>query len=96
MKTGALLVIALLSAAPAFAHEASPAQAKLHRHAPSSFDKQPKAGTWAKCAVSGDIFQVGEETEFATHDGRVYAFCCPDCKPDFLKNPAKFAGRKKG
>ena len=27
----------------------------------------------------------------ATYEGRVYAFCCPDCKPDFDKDPAKYA-----
>jgi len=31
---------------------------------------------------------VGKETKFATYGGRVYAFCCTDCKPDFDKDPA--------
>ena len=95
-----LILAALLAAAPAIAHEGdhdhgkSAAQAKKEKpkDAPKSFDKQPPVGTWARCAVSGDIFQVGPETDFATYNGRVYAFCCPDCKPDFLKNPAKYAG----
>ena len=95
MKTGAILVAALLSSAPVFAHEAAPAEAKQHQDAPRSFDKQPPVGTWAKCPVSGDIFEVDKDTEFATQQGRVYAFCCPDCKPDFLKNPAKFTDKKK-
>ena len=56
----------------------------------------PEVGTWAKCAVSGDVFQVDAETGFATRDGRVHAFCCPECKPGFLKNPAKFTGPKQG
>ena len=91
----ALLLAVLLCGGPAFAHETGKTETKQPRHAPRSFDRQPPAGTWAKCAVSGDIFQVDEDTQFATHGGRVYAFCCPECKPDFLKSPAKFADPKK-
>src|ERR1700682_3836967 len=61
---------------------------------PTSFEKQPAPGAWAKCPVSGEVFRVGPDTEFATYDGRVYAFCCPDCKPDFDKDPAKFADKR--
>jgi YHS domain-containing protein len=95
-----LLLALCLAAAPAFAHEGEHeasghhAQKGAPKDAPTSFDKQPPAGTWAKCSVSGDIFKVGPETQFATYDGRVYAFCCPDCKPDFDKDPAKYAGKK--
>jgi YHS domain-containing protein len=95
MKTP-LLLAALLAAAPALAHEGEhhqPAKGE-HADAPRSFDKQPPEGTWARCAVSGDVFKVSKETEFATWEGRVYAFCCPDCKPDFVKNPGKFADKK--
>ncbi len=100
-----LLAIALVSA-PSLAHDADHhdmaqhhamgqhAKKGEHADAPTSFDKQPAAGTWAKCPVSGDVFQVGKDTEFATYDGRVYAFCCPDCKPDFDKNPAKYADKR--
>ncbi len=95
MKIGAILVAALLAPAPVFAHEKAPAEAKQHQDAPSSFDKQPPPGTWAKCSVSGDVFQVDKDTDFATHGGRVYAFCCPDCRPDFLKSPAKYTDKKK-
>jgi YHS domain-containing protein len=92
-----LLVAAVLAALPAYAHDMPGGHAHhstKHADAPKSFDKQPPAGTWARCPVSGDVFQVGAGTEFATHDGRVYAFCCDDCKPDFLKNPDKYADKK--
>src|SRR5438046_3075044 len=49
---------------------------------------------WARCAVSGDVFKVGKDTTFATHEGRTYAFCCNECKPDFEKDPAKYAEKK--
>ena len=94
-----LLSLAIAAAAvtvfpsAARAHEGG-AEAKKHKGAPRSFDKQPAQGTWATCAVSGDVFQVGPDTEFATVDGRTYAFCCPDCKPDFLKDPAKYTQKK--
>lgn len=100
MKTPSLLLAALLGATPALAHDeehhapSNHAKQGEHRNAPRSFDKQPAEGTWARCAVSGDVFKVGKETQFATYQGRVYAFCCDECKPDFVKNPAKFADKK--
>jgi YHS domain-containing protein len=60
---------------------------------PTSFEKQPAPGTWAKCPVSGDVFRVSAKTEFATYEGRLYAFCSPDCKPDFEKDPARYADK---
>jgi len=87
------LACALCATAPvlAHAHEPGAKTAKLHRNAPASFAAQPAKGTWAKCPVSGDIFQVDDETQFSTYQGRVHAFCCPDCKPDFDKEPGRFA-----
>jgi YHS domain-containing protein len=93
----ALILAAALAAAPAaFGHgrPADHARKGEHRDAPTSFEKQPPPGTWAKCPVSGDVFQVAPDTEFATWNGRVYAFCCSDCKPDFDKDPAKYAAKK--
>ena len=100
MKTPPLLTAALLAAAPALAHEgdhhrpSSHAKEGDHAAAPRSFDKQPPEGTWARCPVSGDVFKVGKQTQFETYAGRVYAFCCDECKPDFVKDPVKFADKK--
>ncbi len=91
----AILTAALLAASPVFAHDhAEHAKKGEHQDAPTSFEKQPAQGTWAKCPVSGDVFRVGPDTDFYTWQGRVYAFCCPDCKPDFIKNPGKYAPAK--
>ena len=94
MKT--LLLALALASAPALAHDMPKNHAKKgqHQDAPTSFEKQPPPGTWAKCPVSGDVFKVGADTEFATYQGRVYAFCCPDCRPDFDKDPAKYADKR--
>jgi YHS domain-containing protein len=94
MKT--ILLALALASAPVLAHDMPKGHAKKGEHAdaPTSFEAQPALGTWAKCPVSGDVFQVGKDTEFATYDGRVYAFCCPDCKPDFDKDPAKYAEKR--
>ncbi len=95
-----LFLAAALAATPALAHDAdhhppsNHAGEGAHKDAPRSFDKQPAEGTWARCPVSGDVFKVGKETQFETYAGRVYAFCCEECKPDFVKNPAKFADKK--
>jgi YHS domain-containing protein len=99
MKTLFAIAAAALLAGPALAEasESKPANhaAKgAHADAPRSFDRKPEKGTWAKCAVSGDVFQVSDDTQFAEHGGRWYAFCCPDCKPDFDKDPTKFADKK--
>jgi YHS domain-containing protein len=88
-----IILAVALAASPVLAHGKAGEHAKKGKHgdAPVSFEKQPAPGTWAKCPVSGDVFRVGQETEFVTYKGRVYAFCCPDCKPDFEKDPAKYA-----
>lgn len=88
-----LLVAALLAVAPAAATAHGTARKGEHADAPRSFDRQPPKGTWARCPVSGEVFQIDSDTEFATHGGRVYAFCCPDCKPDFEKDPGKYTRR---
>jgi YHS domain-containing protein len=100
MKTIILAVV--LAASPVLAHgkaghhgKAGTPSGPRAADVPSSFEKQPGNGTWAKCPVSGEVFQVEPDTEFATYEGRVYAFCCPDCKPDFDKDPAKFAAKKR-
>ena len=91
----AVAACALLATTPLLAHQAKGSAKTVgkHRDAPSSFAAQPPKGTWAKCAVSGDLFQIDEETQFSKHQGRVYAFCCPDCKPDFDKAPGKYANK---
>jgi len=48
-------------------------------------------GTKMKCAVTGEDFTVSAKTVQIVHNGKRYAFCCPDCLPEFNKNPAKFA-----
>ena len=65
-----------------------------HSDAPRSFSSRPEVGTWAKCPVSGDVFKVGKDTRFVTHEGRVYAMCCAECAPDFEKDPSKYADKK--
>ena len=62
--------------------------------APLSFAARPANGTKARCPVAGEEFTVKEKTVCTTHEGRHYCFCCADCKPDFEKNPAKFAENK--
>jgi len=67
------------------------AEAKKHEGSPRSFESKPALGTWATCPVSGETFQIDEDTLFSTYKGRTYAFCCPGCKGDFKKHPARFA-----
>jgi YHS domain-containing protein len=95
-----LAVLCLALAMPALAHDeehhkpSNHAKKGQHQDAPRSFDTKPAVGTWARCPVSGDVFRVGPETEMTQYEGRWYAFCCDECKPDFDKDPAHFADKK--
>ncbi|MEQ8273776.1 MAG: TRASH domain-containing protein [Deltaproteobacteria bacterium] len=60
---------------------------------PTSFAEKPKAGTQAKCPVSGEVFEVEEDTVVIEHEARHYAFCCAGCDEDFKADPAKFASK---
>ena len=92
----ALLLALALTSSPVLAHGTAGHHARQGepQDAPTSFEKQPASGAWAKCPVSGDVFKVGEDTRFASYEGRVYAFCCTDCKPDFDKDPARYAEKR--
>jgi YHS domain-containing protein len=91
-----IILAVALAGAPVWAHGKAGHHAKKAEHldAPASFEAQPPPGTWAKCPVSGEIFQVDGDTRFATYNGRVYAFCGSDCRPDFEKDPAKYAEKR--
>jgi hypothetical protein len=45
----------------------------------------------ATCVVSGDTLggDMGPPIEFV-YQGQEVKFCCPDCKPKFIKNPDKY------
>lgn len=79
---------------PAHAGDTAAAKGKKASKAPASFASKPAPGTRARCAVSGEEFTVDEKTQFSTHDGRVYAFCCGECQPTFEKDPSKYAEKK--
>jgi len=97
MALGAIALLGFASSAQAHEDEspAAQAEAKKHKGAPRSFKEKPAVGTWATCPVSGETFQVDADTQFAQSGGRTYAFCCPDCKGDFEKNPEKYSTRPK-
>jgi len=48
-------------------------------------------GKAAKCPVTGEEFQVTEQTAAVKYKGKTYYFCCPGCAPTFKKTPEKFA-----
>ena len=47
-------------------------------------------GDKAHCPVTGEDFVVAASTTQVEHEGKFYAFCCPDCQPAFNKDPAKY------
>ncbi len=74
---------------------AAPAMGTATAAAPAATSDPPMiaVGTKMKCPVSGEEFTVKESTQQVVYAGKRYAFCCSDCKPDFEKNPAKFAAK---
>jgi YHS domain-containing protein len=58
-------------------------------------EKAKKAPTEVKCAVMSDhkvnIKEATAKKAFEDYKGNRYFFCCAGCKPEFKKDPAKFA-----
>lgn len=75
-------------AAPAEGHHEPAVKGEA---APMAFDGLPPVGTKATCPVEKETFVVGQKSEHSTHKGKTYVFCCADCKPEFDKEPEKFA-----
>jgi YHS domain-containing protein len=57
--------------------------------------KPEAAKTEVPCAVMKNhkvnIKDATAKKAFSDYKGRRYFFCCAGCKPDFAKNPAKYA-----
>jgi len=77
------------------AGKAGPATANADSNVPMGFAAPPKAGSKARCPVSGSAFPVSEGSERSEHDGKHYAFCCKGCKAKFDADPAKFLSKNK-
>ena len=80
-----------MAAAPA-PTTAKPAAAMSEPPAAKSFPlgAPPRIGDKAECPVTGETFVVSAATKTATHNGRIYAFCCPDCADPFKAEPTKY------
>ncbi|HJZ88998.1 MAG TPA: YHS domain-containing protein [Polyangia bacterium] len=72
------------------AHLGAQAAAGKTPGAQVAFDGMPAFGTKASCPVSKETFTVTAKTQSSTYKGKTYVFCCPECKPDFEANPAKY------
>lgn len=93
MLLGLPLLLLPLAGCDGVAH-AAPTQAASQAAAAVGDDPAvPRipVGTKMKCPVSGEDFTVKAKTQQVTYKGKRYAFCCADCRPDFEKNPAKYA-----
>jgi YHS domain-containing protein len=53
-------------------------------------DAKPKPYPFDTCLVDGmKLGSMGDPYVFA-YQGQEIKFCCPDCKPEFLKDPDKY------
>jgi YHS domain-containing protein len=56
----------------------------------SSADTKPKPDLLKTCPVSGDkLGEMGDPYVFV-YQGQEVKLCCPNCKKDFEKDPAKY------
>ncbi len=53
-------------------------------------DGTRKIGEVTKCAVSGEVFTVAEDSPKAEYNGGTYYFCCGGCVDKFKAEPTKF------
>ena len=91
MKHWILTAIALtVIAGAAFAH---PGHDKDHKHTKTT-TKATK--TALICPVTGTkIASTKAAVGHSTYKGKTYYFCCPECKPRFDKDPAKYVKNAK-
>lgn len=65
------------------------------KYVKSSQTKQSKAGGGFICPVMGTrVASIADAAGKSVYKGKVYYFCCPECKPKFDKNPEKYIGGK--
>jgi YHS domain-containing protein len=50
----------------------------------------PPKPAYAVCPVTGEKVKITKATLKSVYKGKVYYFCCSDCKPKFDRNPAKY------
>ena len=43
-----------------------------------------------RCPVMGGVVKDTKTAPKSIYKGKTYYFCCPGCKPEFDKNPAKY------
>jgi YHS domain-containing protein len=81
-----LSIVALGAAmmTPGFADTATKQKLSSAKHASTT--------TWPQtCPVSGaKIASAKDAVGSAVYKGKTYYFCCPMCKPLFVKDPAKY------
>jgi YHS domain-containing protein len=57
----------------------------------ASKDTNSKPDEMVTCAVFGTKMKKSQAYDSTVYKGKTYYFCCADCKPQFLKNPEKYA-----
>jgi YHS domain-containing protein len=86
VNIGALSIVSLLSLSACDRKPpAKPAAATV-----AGATKPYAVGDKAHCPVTGEEFTVSASTVQVEHEGKHYAFCCADCQPGFMKDPAKY------
>jgi YHS domain-containing protein len=58
---------------------------------PANIHDISKDGTHFICPITGEIGNLNDKTNYCDYNSKRYYLCCPDCKPKFEKDPAKYA-----
>jgi YHS domain-containing protein len=66
-------------------------------HASAQAGKTPAHAECLVCKKNADLacvdVDVDKKTPTAQYNGKTYYFCSDECKGEFAKNPAKYAGK---
>ncbi|HEV2327787.1 MAG TPA: hypothetical protein VGY56_03240 [Verrucomicrobiae bacterium] len=89
MKKTLLIVSAVAALAFAY-HSPMLADDQTNSASATPHSPPPKPDLLTTCPVSGDkLGEMGKPFVFV-YKGQEVKLCCPDCKTDFDKNPAKY------
>ena len=81
------ILLSLAGSLPAYAQQ----KQHGHPHKPPALQNKAAKKSVLICPVTGDkIASVKAAVGHSTYKGTTYYFCCPECKPRFDKNPAKY------
>jgi YHS domain-containing protein len=85
-----LALLAMVSACGGASQQTNHTETPAQAQAPVVAAGEAKPGDRSMCPVSKDAFTIKADSPSAEYQGKTYYFCCPGCKEEFVKDPAKY------